>query len=110
PSEPGDVHPGRDDVDLLDRAAREPERQRKERVAAGPGDGPAERCGHHPLLDVAVEVLAFEVAAEHVAGLELPDAKVARKRLAPHFHSRAPRRHTYTNATISSTTNTTVSL
>ena len=66
------------------------------------------RRRHHLLLDVRLELLVGQIAAQHVARLELSDAEV-RQRLALYFHSSAPRRHTYTNAIISSTTNTIVS-
>ena len=62
------------------------------------------------LLDVLLEVLALEVAAQHVARAQLADAEVVRDLLAPDYlHSRAPLRQTYTRATSSSTMKTTVS-
>src|SRR5947199_255318 len=63
-----------------------------------------------PRPDVATEVLALEVAAEHVPRFELADAEIRGDPLALHFHSSAPLRHTYTKAIISSTTNTIVSI
>ena len=63
-----------------------------------------------PLLDLALEVLALELAAQQLLGLQLADAQAVAVDLgARHFHSSAPLRQTNTNATSSSTTNTIVS-
>ena len=62
-------------------------------------------------LDVLLELLALQLAAQHVARPHLPDAEVVRDLLAPDYlHSRAPLRQTYTRATSSSTMKTTVSI
>ena len=65
-------------------------------------------CTSHLLVGVLLELLIRQVPAQHVARPELAHAEV-RQRLSLYFHASAPRRHTYTNAIISSTTNTTVS-
>ena len=63
-----------------------------------------------PLLDLALEVLALELAAEQLLRLQLADAEAVAVDLgARHFHSSAPLLQTNTSATSSSTTNTTVS-
>ena len=63
-----------------------------------------------PLLDLALEVLSLELAAQHLLGLQLPHPELLALDLgARHFHSRAPLRQTNTNATSSSTTKTIVS-
>ncbi len=97
-AEAGDVQARADDRHHLDRAAGEAERQRVDRVALRPGDRLLERGGQDALLDVALERLAVEVAAQHVARRELADAEVvsaaAAGRLALYFHSSAPRRQT----------------
>src|SRR6185312_11070074 len=116
PAEPGHVDAGADDRHHLDGAAGQPEGQRPDRVALGPRHGLVDGGGEDRLLDVALQRLALQIAAQHVARLQLAGTEVQRRpgvgsaeRLAFYFHSRAPRRQTYTNATISSTTKTTVS-
>src|SRR4051794_9027122 len=109
-AEARDVHARADVAHPLDRAAGEPERQREHRVAARPRDGLVERRREEALPDVLLELLALEVAAQHVAGAQLPYAEVVRRLLSSHYlHSRAPLRQTYTRATSSSTMKTTVS-
>ncbi len=52
--------------------------------------------------DVLLEVLALQVAAQHLLGARLAHLEVV-ELLALHFHSRAPLRHTNTKATNSRT-------
>src|SRR3954447_15575963 len=109
-AEPRDVHARADHAHHLDRAAGQPEGEREDRVAARPRDGLVERRRDDPLLDVRLEVLALDVAAQHVARPQLAHPEVVRGLLPPHYlHSRAPLRQTYTRATSSSTMKTTVS-
>src|ERR1700759_4697524 len=114
PAEPRDIDAGTDDGHHLHRAARQPEGQRPDRVALRPRHRLLDGGGEHAVLDVALQRLALQVAAQHVAGLQLTRAEVRRRShatewFALYFHSKAPRRQTYTNATIRSTTNVTVS-
>ena len=98
-------------MDELDPTACEAEGERKERVPARPRHSLVHRGHPHLLLDVLLERLVVEVSSQHVPGLQLAHPEVIRReRLALYLHSSAPRRHTYTNAIISSTTNTIVSL
>jgi hypothetical protein len=76
-AEPGDVQTRADHRHHLDGAARQAERRREQRVAAGPVGGLVERRRDDALLDVLLEVAAVEVAAKHVARLQLPDPEVA---------------------------------
>src|SRR4051812_39199517 len=110
-AEPGQVVPRRPDHgDHLDRAARQPEAERPHRVAPRPGLGLLEAGEHQPLLHVLLEVLALDLALEHLLGAELADAEVVAVDLLPRYlHSSAPLRHTYASATSSSATNTAVS-
>src|SRR3954452_3398508 len=109
-AEARDVHARPDHAHHLDRAAGQAEREREDRVASRPRDRLVERGRDDPLLHVRVEVLALEVAAQHVARAQLADAEVVRGLLPPHYlHSRAPLRQTYTRATSSNTMKTTVS-
>src|SRR4051794_11166333 len=109
-AEARDVHARPDHAHHLDRAAGQAEREREDRVASRPRDRLVERGRDDPLLHVRVEAPALEVAAQHVARPQLADAEVVRGLLPPHYlHSRAPLRQTYTRATSSSTTKTTVS-
>ena len=63
-----------------------------------------------PLLDLALEVLALELAAQQLLGLHLADAEAVALDLgARHFHSSAPLLQTNTSATSSRTTKTIVS-
>src|SRR5439155_18897056 len=114
-AEPRDVHARADDRHHLDRAAGQAERRGEHRVALRPVDGLVERRRDDPLLDVLLELLALEVAAQHVAGPELADAEVVGRGRGRHFaadylHSSAPLRHTYTKATSSRAMNTIVSV
>ena len=52
--------------DHLDRAAGQPEAEREEGVARAPSSGLLERRQQHALLDVLLEVVALEVAAQHL--------------------------------------------
>ena len=61
-----------------------------------------------PLLDELLEVLAGQLAAQHLLGLEAAYPHVFYAR-ASYFHSSAPLRQTNTNATMSSAMNTIVS-
>src|SRR4051812_12120284 len=95
-----------DHRDHLDRAAREPEREWEERVCARPVLRLLERREAEALLDVLLEVLALELAAEHLTRAKLFHAQVAGSavhRLPRYLHSSAPLRHTNTKATNSST-------
>ena len=57
-------------------------------------------------MKYAHEVLALELAAEHLARAQLADPEVAAvELLAGHFHSSAPLRQTNTKATNSRTMN-----
>ncbi len=70
-----------------------------------------ERRREDALLDVLLEVVALQLAAQHVARPHLADAEVVGDLLAPDYlHSRAPLRQTYTRATSSSAMKTTVSI
>jgi hypothetical protein len=100
-AEARDVDAGGDDRHHLDGAAGEAEGRGEQGVGARPGDGLVHRRREHALLDVLVEVVALDVAAQHVAGAQLTDAEVvgrdalaAAQLLALHRHSRAPRRQT----------------
>src|SRR3954452_12996142 len=94
-AEARDVQARGDDRHHLDRAAGEAERQREDRVAATPRDGLVERRRDDPLLDVLLELLALEVAADHVARAHLAHAEVVGGLLSPDYlHSRAPLRQT----------------
>src|SRR5688572_19565323 len=110
-AEPREVVPRRaDDRDHLDRAAREPEAEREQRVLARPVLGLLELGEQEPLLDLLLEVLALELAAQELLRLQLPDAEVVSVDLrARHFHSSAPLLQTNTSAISSSTTKTIVS-
>ncbi len=97
-------------VHHLDRAAGEAEGHRVQRVPARPRHCLLERGRHHGLLRVSLHLLVLEPAAEHVASHQLTGAELRRRpgrvagtgeRLALYLHSSAPRRHTYTKATIS---------
>ncbi len=59
-------------------------------------DGLVQRRREDALLDVLLEVIALELAAQHFARVELAHAEVlgGRQLLADHFHVRAPRRQT----------------
>jgi hypothetical protein len=99
-----------DHGDHLDRAAGEAEAEREERVLPRPVLGLLELREQKALLDLALEILALDLAAEELLRLELPYAEIGPfDRRARHFHSSAPLRHTKTSATNSKTTNTTVS-
>ena len=82
----------------LDRAAREPERAREDRVGGGPVAGLLERRREDALLDVLLQLGPLELAVEHLPGRELASAELrllARPQsLAGHLHSSAPLRHT----------------
>ena len=54
----------------LDRAAGEAEGEREHRVRPRPVEHLLEVGHHDPLLDVALQLLALEVAAQHVAGAQ----------------------------------------
>ncbi len=127
-AEARDVHARAGGVELLHRAARQPEPEREERVGARPRHGAVERRRQHAFFDVAFELRALQVGGEvepvHLAAaqqlrrvqpVDLQAARVGRgagagEPCALHLHSNAPLRHTYTNATTSSTMNTAVSL
>ena len=126
-----DVHarPGR--LELLHRAAGQPEREREERVRARPRDRRVERrrqdalCARSararrprgapagwrpPAPRRAAAGAAFRCEPAAGEPVRIPVRAAARpERLALHLHSSAPRRHTYTKATNSSTMNTIVS-
>src|SRR4051794_8758136 len=107
------VDAGGDEAHHLDRAAREAEGGGEQRVAARPVQRAVEGRGEDPLLDIAVEVGALQVALERVAGADAPRAEVrevgARRVAADYLQLSAPRRHTYTNAMASRTMKTIVS-
>src|SRR4051794_2117448 len=112
-AEAGDVGPGPDHRHHLDGAAGQAERGREERVGAGPVQRALQRRGHHRLLDELLELGALQVAAEHVAGLQLAGAELVRAAgglAADYLHSSAPRRHTYTKAIMSRAMKTMVSV
>ena len=124
-AEARDVHARAGGVELLHRAAGEAEGEREERVRARPRDGRVERRRDNTFFDVAFELLALEVgrlvgafqlgAAQQLVGVQLAHPQLRRvdaalpSALPFHFHSSAPRRHTYTKATNSSTMKTIVS-
>src|SRR5204863_9600679 len=98
----------------LDRAAGQAEGERPARVRPAPVLDVLQVGEQHALLDVVLEVLPLELALQHLLRAQLLDAQVAGGAatvhlLADHFHSSAPLLQTYTNATISSATNVTVS-
>src|SRR6476620_9460414 len=110
-AEAPDVHARPDHAHHLDRAAGEAEREREHRVAPRPRDRLVERRREDALLDVLLELLALQLAAQHVARPHLADAEVVGDLLAPDYlHSSAPLRQTYTRATSSSAMKTTVSI
>ena len=74
----------------LDRAAGEAEGEREDRVGPRQVQHFLEGGGDDPLFDVALEVIALEVAAEHVAGGGLAGLQGA----ALYLQSRAPFFHT----------------
>src|SRR5262249_16877099 len=112
-AEARDVHALIDDRHHLHRAAGEAEGGGHEGVPAGPVGDLVERRREDALLDELVELRAFELALEHLTRVELAGAEVALRAVAEqltlHFHSSAPLRQTYTNATIRSAMNTIVS-
>src|ERR1700746_1072113 len=91
-AEAGDVVPRRDGRHRypLDCAAGEAEGERKDRVRPRHVERFLEGGGEDPFFDVALEVLALEVAAEQVAGAQLLLAQGA----ALYLQSSAPFRQT----------------
>ena len=90
-----------DDRHHLDRAAGEPEPSGKSAFLRAQFERPCRTSScRTPLLDVLLEVLALEVAAQHVLRLSWRDAEVVRPPCRPrvrvHFHSSAPLRQTNT--------------
>ena len=95
-AEAGHVDARGDDRHHLDGAAGQAEGHREQRVAARPADGLVERRGDDRLADVLLEVVALELAAQHLLRAALADLEVVRARLlAPDYlHSSAPLLHT----------------
>ena len=79
-------------------------------LARGPAAALSSVVGEQALLDVLLERLALQLAAQHLARRSWRDAELPRRgRLARYLHSSAPLRHTYTKATVSRTMKTIVS-
>jgi hypothetical protein len=96
-AEARDVDARADHGHHLDRAAGQPEGGGHEGVAAGPVGRALHRGGEDGLLDVLVERVPLEVAAQHVAGAQLASPEVGDLRrllAADYLHSSAPRRQT----------------
>src|SRR3954469_7160093 len=112
-AEARDVDARGDDAHHLDRAAGEAERRREDRVAARPVERLVERRRQDTLLDVLVQLRPLEISLERVAGAQpaRPEVgEVVARGVAPDYlQLSAPRRHTYTKATASSTMKTIVS-